>query len=139
MKLTRFEDLKHQQLAHKLSLETAELVKSFPRDERYDLSGQMRRSARTIPSDISEGFGRFHFNDKLTFYERARSSLGELRNHFQEALGNGYLGEEDYKVYSKKMKEVGYLLSRMMKNVQTARANYETQRKTKRLNSIAKQ
>ena len=61
MKLTRFEDLKVWQLAHKLSIEIAELAKSFPRDEKYDLGGQMRRSARSIPSDISEGFGRFHF------------------------------------------------------------------------------
>ncbi|MGQ9648149.1 MAG: four helix bundle protein [Thermodesulfobacteriota bacterium] len=120
-------------------MDVAELVKTFPRSEKYDLAGQMRRSARSIPSDISEGFGRFHFNDKLTFYERARSSLGELRNHFQEAVGNGYLAEEDYKVYSKRMKEIGYLLGRLMKNVQAARANYEIQRKTKRLNSIAKQ
>jgi four helix bundle protein len=139
LKITRFEDLKVWQLAHKLSIDIAQLVKSFPRDEKFDLGGQIRRSARSIPSDISEGFGRFHFNDKLTFYERARSSLGELRNHFQEALGNSYLGEEDYKVYSKRMREIGYLLGRMMKNVQAARANYETQRKTKRLNSIAKQ
>ena len=88
MKLTRFEDLKVWQLAHKLSIDVATLVKSFPKEEKYDLTGQMRRSARSIPSDISEGFGRFHFNDKLTFYERCGGSLDELRNHFQEALGN---------------------------------------------------
>ena len=102
MKLTRFEDLKVWQLAHKLSLEIAELVKSFPRDERYDLSGQMRRSARSIPSDTSEGFGRFHFNDKLTFYERCGASLDELRNHFQEALGNNYIDEGCYTRFLRK-------------------------------------
>src|SRR4030043_2245815 len=128
MKISCFEDLKVWQLAHKLSLEIAKLVKSFPSDERYDLAGQMRRSVRSIPSDIREGFGRFHFNDKLRFYERARSSLGELRNHFIEALGNSYLGERDYKDYSRRMSEIGYLLNRMMANVQTARANYENQR-----------
>jgi four helix bundle protein len=50
MKLTRFEDLKVWQLAHSLSLDVAKLVKSFPKDEKYDLVGQMRRSARSIPS-----------------------------------------------------------------------------------------
>ena len=67
-----------KQLAHKLSIDVAMLVKSFPREEKYDLTGQMRRSARSIPSDISEGFGRFHFNDKLTFYERCRHRLPGL-------------------------------------------------------------
>jgi len=132
MKLTRFEDLKVWQLAHKLSLDVTRLVKDFPKDEKYDLSDQMRRSARSIPSDISEGFGRFHFNDKLTFYERARASLGELRNHFKEALGNGYVDQGTDDEFSKNMNEVGFLLSRMMKRIQTARDSYETGKKLRR-------
>ncbi len=83
MKIHRFEDLRVWQLAHRLSMDIADLIRTFPKDEKYDLVNQMRQSARSIPSDMSEGFGRFHFNDKITFYERPRSSLGELRNHFQ--------------------------------------------------------
>jgi len=124
MKLTRFEDLKVWQLAHGLSLEVAKLVKSFPKDEKFDLADQMRRSARSIPSDISEGFGRFHFNDKLTFYERSRASLGELRNHFQEALGNRYITKETYSEFLKRLSEIGYLLNRMMKGIQTAQDSF---------------
>ena len=124
MKLTRFEDLKVWQLAHELSLEVAKLVKSFPKDEKFDLADQMRRSARSIPSDISEGFGRFHFNDKLTFYERSRASLGELRNHFQEALGNRYITKETYSEFLKRLSEIGYLLNRMMKGIQTAQDSF---------------
>ncbi|MGQ9638770.1 MAG: four helix bundle protein [Thermodesulfobacteriota bacterium] len=45
--------MKVWQLAHKLSIDVAELVKTFPRSKKYDLAGQMRRSARSIPSDIS--------------------------------------------------------------------------------------
>ena len=76
-------------------------------------------------ADISEGFGRHHFNDKLTFYERARASLGELKNHFQEALGNKYIDEYCYKRFFKKIDEIGYLLNRMMKGVRTARDLHE--------------
>ncbi len=53
MKINRFEDLKVWQLAHRLSLDVAELVRTFPKNEKYDLASQMRRSARSIPSDIS--------------------------------------------------------------------------------------
>jgi len=52
VKITRFEDLKVWRLAHKLSLDVAKLVKNFPRDEKYDLADQMRRSARSVPSDL---------------------------------------------------------------------------------------
>src|SRR4030042_7019852 len=132
MKITRFEDLKVWQLAHKLSIDVATLVKTFPREEKYDLTAQMRRSARSIPSDISEGFGRFHFNDKLTFYERCRASLDELRNHFQEALGNKCIDEDCYKMFYKKINEIGYLLNRMMKGVRTARDLHENGKRLKR-------
>ena len=135
MKLTRFEDLKVWQLAHKLSIDVATLVKSFPKEEKYDLAGQMRRSARSIPSDISEGFGRFHFNDKLTFYERCRASLGELRNHFEEALDNRYIEKECYDRFYQELNEIGYLLNRMMKSVGKARASHESQKSLKRNSS----
>ena len=61
MKIRRFEDLKVWQLSHRLSIDIAKLIKTFPKHEKFDLANQMRRSARSIPSDISEGFGRFHF------------------------------------------------------------------------------
>ena len=135
MKLARFEDLKVWQLAHKLSIDVATLVKTFPKEEKYDLTAQMRRSARSIPSDISEGFGRFHFNDKLTFYERCRASLGELRNHFEEALDNRYIEKDSYDRFFQEMNEIGYLLNKMMRNVCRARASYEAEKKLKRNSS----
>ncbi len=99
----------------------------------------MRRAARSTPSEISEGFGRFHFNDKLTFYERARASLGELRNHFREALGNRYITDETHSQYSKRMDEINYLLNRMMKGIQTARDSAVKGRASKQYSSPARQ
>ena len=135
MKINRFEDLKVWQLAHELSIGAAKLVKCFPKDEKYDLASQMRRSARSIPSDISEGFGRYHFNDKLTFYERAQSSLGELRNHFNEALGNGYIDKVVNGGFLKKVDEIGYLLHRMMRNVRKARDLHDMNKKLRQSSS----
>ena len=42
-----------KQVAHKLSLDITELLRTFPRVEKYDLAKQIRRCARSIPSDIS--------------------------------------------------------------------------------------
>jgi hypothetical protein len=75
---------------------------------------------------------KFHgVNDKLKFYERCHASLGELRNHFQEAMENGYFGKGDYEDYSKRINEIGYLLNRMMKNVRRARDSHEIEKKSK--------
>jgi len=57
--------------------------------------------------------------------------LGELRNHFKEALGNGYLDQATDDKFSKDMNEVGFLLSRMMKNVRRARDSHEDEKKAK--------
>jgi len=90
----------------------------------------MRRSGRSIPADISEGFGRFYFNDKLTFYERGRASLGELRNHFQEALTNRYISQERYDYFYKRMQEIGYLLNRMKVKICKVMDEYGFKRKS---------
>ena len=131
MKIKRFEDLKVWQLSHKLSIEVSDLVKTFPKDEKYDLADQMRRSARSIPSAIAEGFGRFHFNDKLTFYERGRASLKELRNHFAEARENEYVNDKEKRYYDNMMSEIEFLLNRMMSEIRKHREEYEVQKKAR--------
>jgi hypothetical protein len=55
--------------------------------------------------------------------------MGELRNHFREAMSNGYVEAGVGDKYLIKMNEVGYLLSRMMKNVRMARDSYEKKSK----------
>ena len=129
MKLKSFKELKVWQLSHKLSIEVSDLVKTFPKDEKYDLADQMRRSARSIPSAIAEGFGRFYFNDKLTFYERGNASLLELKNHFDEAKENKYISDKEYRYYQKRMNEIGFLLVRMMSKIRKHRDEYEVQKK----------
>jgi len=125
MKINSFKDLKVWKLSHKLSIEVAKLVKTFPKDEKYDLADQMRRSSRSIPSEIAEGFGRFHFSDKLTFYERGNASLLELKNHFEEAKENKYIDDKEYGCYQKKMDEIGFLLVRMMSKIREARDKFQ--------------
>jgi four helix bundle protein len=134
-KIKSFRDLLVWKKAHQLSIDVARLVKTFPKDEKYDLADQMRRSARSIPSDISEGYGRFHFNDKLTFYERARASLLELRNHFEEALDNSYINIKTFRSFKNQMSEVGFLLNRLITNVKKARDNHAKSRAAKRISS----
>ena len=53
-------------------------VKSFPKDERYELSSQLRRAATSIPSNIAEGYGRRGTNDFVRFLGIARGSAYEV-------------------------------------------------------------
>jgi four helix bundle protein len=54
------------------------LVKSFPKDERFGLTDQLKRAAVSIPSNIAEGCGRGSYRDGIRFFFVARGSLYEL-------------------------------------------------------------
>ena len=56
MEYKGFRDLKVYQLSYRLSLEIFQITKSFPKDEKYSLVDQIRRSSRSIPSNIAEAW-----------------------------------------------------------------------------------
>jgi len=80
-KVKNFNDLKVWQDAHELVLEIYKVTKSFPKEEQFGLISQMRRAASSITANIAEGFGRFHYKDKIRFYQQSRASATELQSH----------------------------------------------------------
>ena len=56
--LKNFKELNVWQKAYKPCLDIYKATKNFPSEEKYGLSSQMRRAAVSIPSNISEGYGR---------------------------------------------------------------------------------
>ena len=86
-----FEDLKCYQLALDVMINAHQAASVLPSDEKYDLVQQMRRASKSIPANIAEGYGRFHFLDTLPFYAIARGSLNETLSHFIIANELGYI------------------------------------------------
>jgi len=72
------------------------LTKEFPKEESFGLTSQIRRAALSVPANIAEGFGRYHYLDKAKFYLNARGSLYELKSHLLIAQELGYLRKETY-------------------------------------------
>jgi four helix bundle protein len=64
--------------ARKLVSDIYSTTRSFPKEEQFGLSSQMRRCAVSIPSNVAEGCGRNHKKDSLQFFFIARGSLYEL-------------------------------------------------------------
>jgi len=69
------------------------LTKDFPKQESFGLTSQMRESALSVPANIAEGFGRYHYMDKAKFYLNSRGSLYELKSHLLIAQELGYFNE----------------------------------------------
>jgi len=106
-----FEELEVWKRARELKKEIFELTKSFPGSEKFGLIDQLRRSSRSVPSQIAEGHGRRTFPDRLRFCIIARGSLAETLNHLIDALDSSYINDEQLKYFRKKIEEVERLLN----------------------------
>ncbi len=77
-----FENLKVWQKAHQLMLDIHKrLIPLLPKEEKYDLADQVRRSSKSVPANTAEGAGRFYYIDNVRFCYNARGSLDETLNH----------------------------------------------------------
>jgi len=84
------------QEAHKLVLMIYGLTKNFPKEEIFGLTNQMRRAAISITSNITEGFGRQRYKEKIQFYYLAQGSLTELKNQIIAAKDINYLDSDNF-------------------------------------------
>jgi four helix bundle protein len=83
--------LKVWQLGMELVIAVYAQTRSFPKEEMYGLTSQMRRSAVSVPSNIAEGKGRFTDRDRAVFFCHARGSLLELETQVLIAQQLNYL------------------------------------------------
>ena len=106
-----FEELEVWKRVRNLKNELFELVKAFPKEEKFRLSDQMIRSSRSINAQISEGHGRKTFPDKLRFCIVARGSLSETLNHLIDAFDCNYIDEAMLNAYRNKIAEIERILN----------------------------
>jgi four helix bundle protein len=79
--LKDFRELKVWGKAHQLTLEVYRATATFPKDELYGLTSQVRRAAASIPANIAEGCGRGSNVDFARFLQIAMGSASELEYH----------------------------------------------------------
>lgn len=93
-----FETLQVWQRAHFLMLNIhKKLIPILPKEERFDLTDQIRRSSKSVGANIAEGSGRFYYMDNVRFCYIARGSLDETINHLRVALDLDYCPRDLYK------------------------------------------
>jgi four helix bundle protein len=76
-----FKDLRVWAKAHELTLILYARTRSFPKDELYGLTSQLRRSAASVGANIAEGCGRRSDGEMKRFLQIARGSVSELEYH----------------------------------------------------------
>ena len=92
-------------------------VKTFPSDELYALTSQIKRSATSIPSNIAEGYGRESLKDYLRFLNIALSSLFELQTQIEIAYNLKFLKAENFNKLYKNTREIERMLTSFIKKI----------------------
>jgi len=93
--INSFEDLECWKAATELRRYVSKgILPKFPPDEKFALTNQLRRSSRSVSDNISEGYGRFHFQENIQSCRMARGSLCESLNQVIIARDEDYIDDE---------------------------------------------
>lgn len=84
--------------SRKLTSSVYEVSKSFPKDEVFGLTNQVRRAAVSVVSNIAEGCGRQHAKDAIQIFYIARGSLYEVETQLYVALDQRFIKESDFEM-----------------------------------------
>jgi|SRR5687767_2128143 len=90
---------------------------SFPADERFGLTSQMRRAVVGIGAAIAEGCGRGSRKDTSRFFQIAFGSTTELLHHLITSLDLGFLNQEQFQMLDGRLLEVRKMLASLMKRI----------------------
>ena len=87
----------------------------FPKEERFELTGQLNRAALYIPLNIVEGCGRYTDKDFAHFLDTALGSTNEIDYCCFAAMELGYINTEDYNRVNKMINELRAMLISFLK------------------------
>ena len=110
-----FRELKVYQAAREAALRVFEATKTFPREERYALTDQIRRSSRAAKAMIAEAWARRRY--KAAFVNKIDEALGEsyeTQQSWLDALDGGYFSKQDFDALDQRYDAIGGMLSRMI-------------------------
>ena len=103
--------------AHELTIQVYQATKSFPREEIYSLTSQLRRAAMSIPSNIAEGRARGSKADYRRFLIIARGSLEEVRYQLLLSKDLDYITIDRYQQLKNRVEEISKMLNALIKKI----------------------
>src|SRR5213594_2055511 len=106
-----FRELKVWEKAHNLTLAVYKATASFPKDELYGLTSQIRRSCASIAANIAEGCGRSGEAELARFLHIALGSASALEYHLLLTRDLAFLGHKDYEHLANEVTEVKRMLT----------------------------
>lgn len=105
-----YKELNVWKRAIKFTVQVYKISRSFPADERFGLTSQIRRSAVSVPSNIAEGAGRRTNGEFENFLGIAHGSICELETQLYVAFELGYVDIEIFQEVTTELTEIQKML-----------------------------
>ena len=105
------------QKAHRLTLDTYRATTSFPKEEAYGLTSQVRRASSSIPANIAEGCCRSSDGEFRRFLYYATGSASELEYHLLLARDLDFLDQQNYTLLNDQLSEIKRILITFIKKL----------------------
>ena len=117
--MKNFKTLLVWQKSHAIVLRLYKITASFPKEELYGLTSQIRRAAASIPANLAEGCGRDTQTELARFVHIATGSAVELEYHILLAHDLGFIDQETFTELDANINEVKRMLAGFAKTVQS--------------------
>lgn len=115
--MQNYKDLIVWQKAHNFTLRIYQVVAAYPREEVYNLTSQIKRSASSIPTNIAEGCGRFSQKDLANFLQIALGSSHELEYQILLSKDLKFIDNEHFLELEIEVGEIKAMLISLIKKV----------------------
>jgi four helix bundle protein len=113
-----YRDLRVWNEAMELAAECYRMTRSFPREEAYGMTSQIRRAGASIPANIAEGYGRESAGNYVQFLKNAQGSLKELETHVLLAVKVELASKQQAAPVLDRADAVGKMLRGLIRSVQ---------------------
>ena len=112
-----FHNYKVWSRGHQFALSIYKKTKSFPKEELFGLTSQIRRASMSVPCNIAEGCGRRSDAEFAHFLNIAAGSASEVEEELLLAYDLEFLDKESYQQLDKEIKEIKAMLSKLIDSI----------------------
>jgi len=116
-KIRNFRDLEVWKKGIEIVMHVYETTRTFPREELYGLTSQMRRASVSVPSNVAEGFNRFHNKEYKQFLYVTLGSCAELETQVEISGELKYIDDKEKGILLEKLDHESRMLRNLIKKL----------------------
>lgn len=115
--MSDYKKLKVWQESHSFTIDIYTITKNFPNNENYGLISQIRRSASSIPTNITEGCGQLDNGNLIRFLGMAKGSAFEAEYQLMLSKDLNYINKKEYDELNEKIQKIISMLTNLIKSL----------------------